>query len=433
MTDAVASEGEPPKRSSLPLAIGASAIAIVLVGGLMVWRADARINKIALASRPKPVTVVRAKQAMYRPTRTYVGTLQPWIQANVGPQLVSAYVDTVLVRPGAVVKKGEVLATLDCREASAATKAIAARARALDARQQAVEHEATRTQGLLNGGFVSPNEAEQKNAQSASEAAQVESERANLARSSLDVNDCIMRAPFNGEIAQRLIDPGAFVRPGTTIVTVVDRDTVRMTADAPEMDFDLVPAGTRVTIHVYATKRDLPGTITRRSPAADPSTRTVHFEIDLPDPTRVIPVGTTGEVRIEVGTPRPATEVPLNAATVRGDEATVFVVDHGMAQEQTVAVRGEAEGSLFLTSTLAPEAFVVTEGRALLVNGDQVDLKEEPNIGPTVTARRPAGAGSEVPDLPAAAQVLQVPITARGPDGSGHRLPAEPAIERQRR
>jgi membrane fusion protein (multidrug efflux system) len=384
MTDEATSEIDTRRRSKLPLAIGASAIAITIVGGLMVWRADARTNKVALAARPKPVTVVRAKRAMYRPSRTYVGTLQPWIQANVGPQLISAYVDTVLVRPGAVVKKGEVLATLDCREASAATRAIAARARALDARQQAVAHEANRTQGLLNGGFVSPNEAEQKTAQSASEAAGVDSERANLARSSLDVNDCIMRAPFSGEIARRSIDPGAFVRPGNTIVTVVDRDTIRMTADAPEMDFDVVPAGAKVAIHVDATNRDLTGTITRRSPVADPSTRTVHFEIDLPDPARVIPVGTTGEVRIEVGEPVEATEIPLYAATVRGDKATVFVVENGAAGARTVAVRGETAGSLFVDSAIAPESLIVTEGRALLVNGDRVELKEASASRPIV-------------------------------------------------
>src|SRR5580692_10024309 len=380
MTDEATSEIDTRRRSKLPLAIGASAIAITIVGGLMVWRADARTNKVALAARPKPVTVVRAKRAMYRPSRTYVGTLQPWIQANVGPQLISAYVDTVLVRPGAVVKKGEVLATLDCREASAATKAIAARARALDARQQAVAHEATRTQGLLDGGFVSPNEAEQKTAQSDSEAAQLESERANLARSSLEVNDCIMRAPFNGEIAQRTVDPGAFVRPGNTIVSVVDRSTVRMTADAPEIDFDDVPAGAKVSIHIYATNRDLPGTITRRSPAADPSTRTVHFEVDLADPNRSIPVGTTGEVRIEVGQPEPATEIPLYAAMVRGGKATVFVVEHGVARSQTVAVEGEVGGALFVGPSLAPDSLVVTEGRALLVNGDRVDPQEAPEV-----------------------------------------------------
>lgn len=384
-------ESGPPRRSKLPLAIAGGSVALLLLGGLMVWRADAGTNKVALASRPKPVTVVRAQAATYRSTRTYVGTLQPWVQAEVGPQLVSAYVDTVLVRPGATVKKGEILATLDCREASAATKAISARARALDARQQAVEHEAARTRGLLNGGFVSPNEAEQKSAQSTSEAAQVESERANLARSSLQVSDCIMRAPFAGEIAQRSIDPGAFVRPGETIVTIVDRGTIRMTADAPEMDFDVVPAGTPVQVHVYATNRDVAATITRRSPAADPSTRTVHFEVDLADPARAIPVGTTGEVHIQVGTPAAASEIPLYAATVRGDKATVFVVDHQVAHARTVGVQGEAGGSLFLDPALAPGTLVVAEGRALLEDGDEVDAQEAGATSAALVAPRALG------------------------------------------
>ena len=407
MIDDDAPKARPHLRSKLPLAIAGGVAAILLLGGLMVWRADARTNKVALASRPKPVTVVRAKAAMYRPTRTYVGTLQPWVQANVGPQLVSAYVDTVLVRPGATVKRGEVIATLDCREASASTKAIEARARALDARQQAVEHEATRTQGLLDGGFVSPNEAEQKTAQSASEAAQVESERANLARSSLEVNDCIMRAPFNGEVAQRAIDPGAFARPGNTIVTIVDRDIVRMTADAPEMDFDVVPAGTKVSVHVYATNRDFPATLTRRSPSADPSTRTVHFEVDLPDPTRAIPVGTTGEVHIDVGTPVLATEIPLYAATVRGNKASVFAIDNNVAHLQTVAVEGEAGGSLFLLPELFPETMVVTEGRALLEDGDQVDARESPDTGTAITARSPPASSRELRAEPALARKKQ--------------------------
>ena len=367
----------------LPIGIAAAGAAVLLVGGLMVWRADARTNKVALASRPKPATVVRAQAATYRPTRTYVGTLQPWVQAAVGPQFVSAYVSTVLVRPGATVKKGEVLATLDCREVSASTKAVEARARALDARQQAIAHEATRTQGLLDGGYVSPNEAEQKTALSKSEAAQLEAERANLARSALEVNDCVMRAPFAGEIAQRTADPGAFVRPGNTIVTVVDRDIVRTTADAPETDFDVVKEGTKVSVHLYATNRDVAGTITRRSPAADPATRTVHFEIDLVDPARSIPVGTTGEVRIEVGTPSPATEIPLYAATVRRGKAKVFVVEQNAAHARDVPVQGEAAGSLFLDRALAPGALVVTEGRALLKDGDAVAAKE-------ITAAAPA-------------------------------------------
>jgi len=376
MADTTDGEQMRSRRSKLPLVIAAGVAAILVTGGLMMARAQSRTNKVALASQPKPVTVIRARAARYRPSRTYVGTLQPWVEAKVGPQLVSAFVDTVLVRPGAAVRRGEVLATLDCRDASASVKAIAARARAIDAHQQAVAHEASRTQSLLDGGFVSPNEAEQKTSQSASEQAQLEAERATLARSSLQVSDCILRAPFTGEIAQRMIDPGAFVRPGSAIVTVVDRGTIRMTADAPELDFDAIPPGTKVTVHVYATNRDLTATITRRAPSADPATRTVHFEIDLPDPTRAIPVGTTGDVRLEVGEPVPATEVPLYAATVRNDKAILFTVEGGVAHALTVAVRGEAGGSLFVDPSLAAGAAVVTEGRALLEDGDRVVAKE---------------------------------------------------------
>jgi membrane fusion protein (multidrug efflux system) len=369
----------------VPIAIGAGVAIVLAAGGFLVWRADARTNKVALSSRPKPVTVVAAKAATYRPSRTYVGTLEPWMQASVGPQLVSAYVDTVLVRPGAKVKRGEILATLDCRNASAAQKAVASQARAIDATQQALSHEASRTRGLLDGGFVSPNEAEQKTAQSAAQLAQLEATKAKLAASVLEVNDCVLRAPFDGEVSRRSIDPGAFVRPGMAIVNVVDRSTVRMTADAPEVDFDVVAPDTKAKVHLVATKEDFIATITRRAPAADLTTRTVHFEIDIPDPNRRIPVGTTGEVRIDVGDPRPATELPLYAATLRGSKAALFVVEGDVARAMTVSVEGEAGGALYLGSSLAPGARVVTEGRASLDDGDPVTAKEEA----ATQARRP--------------------------------------------
>src|SRR6202044_2620108 len=113
---------------------------------------------------------------------SYVGTLEPWLAASVGPQLVSAYVDTVLVRPGAVVKRGEVLATLDCRDTSAANQAVASQARAIDAHQKAAASEAARLKTLLAQKFVSANEAEQKTAQSVSEEAELQAMRATLSQ-----------------------------------------------------------------------------------------------------------------------------------------------------------------------------------------------------------------------------------------------------------
>jgi RND family efflux transporter MFP subunit len=330
------------------------------------------VNKVALAGQPKGVTVVHAVAARYRPSVRYVGTLEPWVAAKVGPQFISAYVDTVLVRPGAAVKRGAVLATLDCRNASALQKSVAAQARAVQTQQEAIAHEAQRISELAHGGFASPNEIEQKTAESASKQSQVLALQAQQLESSLKVNDCVLRAPFDGDVIDRTKDPGGFVTPGTYIVTVVDRSTIRLAADVPEDDFAAVAPGAPAKIHVIATGEEFAHAITRRAPAADPGTRTVHIEIDLPNGDRRIPVYTTAEIAIEVGEPKPVTQIPLAAASVRGKKADLFVVADGKAHLKTVPVVGESGGNLYLDPGLEPGTLVVLEGRTLLADGDPV-------------------------------------------------------------
>jgi RND family efflux transporter MFP subunit len=381
-----------PRAATVPVAIAVGVAVLLGAGAALVRRAESRTNDVALAASPKPVTVVAARAEGYRETRTYVGTLRPWIEASVGPQLVSAYVDTVLVRPGAKVKRGDVLATLDCRNTSAANQAVAAEARAIESRQQAYAHESARVQSLLDGGFVSPNEAEQKQAQSAAEEAQLTAQQAKMASTRLEVSDCVLRAPFDGEVATRAMDPGSFVRPGAAIVSVVDRSTVRMTFDVPEVDFEAVPPETPVSVQIVATGKTLAAAVSRRAPSADPETRTVHVEVDLVDPERAIPVDTTGEARLAVGRVTPGTVLPLTAATVNGAQATVFVVDGDVARRRTVEVLGEQGRFLFVrTSSLPAGALVVTEGRGTLVEGDRVRaVRATGDEGPAMEGPGPA-------------------------------------------
>ena len=152
--DAPADVSKPHRGIPIGIAIGVALV--LLIGGLLVWRAESKTDKVALASSPKPVTVIHAPASPYRAERVYVGTLRPWIEASIGPQFISAYVDTVLVRPGAVVTRGSVLATLDCRKrqrADAGARLAGAGHRCAPGRHLA---RAARTASLLDGGFVSP-------------------------------------------------------------------------------------------------------------------------------------------------------------------------------------------------------------------------------------------------------------------------------------
>jgi RND family efflux transporter MFP subunit len=373
-----AGEKRPGRRWTVPVVICGVVTAALGCGTYFLRRAEANVNKVALSDNAKSVTVGEAHAAMFRPTHRYVGTLEPWLHARIGPQFASGYVDTVLVRPGAAVKRGDVLATLDCRNASTASQAIAHQARALEQRQKAAAKEAARLGELLEGGYAAPNEVEQKQAQSAANEAQIAALLAQGSGKALEVNDCILRASFDGEVALRLADPGAFVRPGGAIVEVVDRAVVRVAASVPEIDFEAVAPKTPVRLRLLATGKDLAGEVSRRAPSADPSTRTVVFEVDLPNPGRDIPVGTTAEIFVDVGELVPTVEIPLLAAKIRGSSATVFLVEDGVAKKVAVDVIGEKGGSVFVDPKgLKPGARVVTQGRALLANNDRVAARLE--------------------------------------------------------
>ncbi len=372
--DTLPKPGPESRKTRVVLLIGVVVVAMGVVALYLL--AASRTNHVALSEAPKPVSAVKAQTTTFRQTRNYVGATAAWNVAHVGPQYVSAYVGTVLVRPGTVVKRGQVLATLDCRTASAASREIAARARALSQRQTAAEHESKRLTELQQGGFASENEVEKLGAQAASEAAEVEGLKATLASRSIEVDDCILRAPFDGEVTERFVDPGAYLRPGNPVATVVDRSTVRIVADAPEADFTVVALDTPVAIELESTGAHLTAKVSRRSPATDETTRTVHFEIDVPNADRVLPVGATARLTIEVGKPLPATELPLRAASVRGEKATVFTVVGDVAKRQVLSVLGERGGSLFVEPKLAAGTLVVVEGRALLDEGDKVSAKE---------------------------------------------------------
>jgi RND family efflux transporter MFP subunit len=346
---------------------------LLAVGGVLYTRNTSRTNHTSLSESAKKVSAIAAAAAPFQGTRRYVGTVEPWVEAKIGPQLVSAYVDTVLVRPGATVKHNDVIATLDCRDASARSKQVDAEAHAVDALSTAAANEASRVSSLLKGQYVSENEVDIKRADAASKEAQVAALRAQLASSTLEVSDCVLRAPFDGEVAERFMDPGAFVRPGSAIATVVDRHLVRIAVDVPEEDFDAVAPGTQVSVHLLSTSRDLTATISRRAPAADRGTRTAHVEIDVEDAARVIPVWTTAEISLEVGKPVPAVAIPLSAASVHGSKATIFLAQADRAHLDVVNIIGERGGALYLDAkALAPGSLVVSQGRTILTDGDQI-------------------------------------------------------------
>ena len=106
--------------------------------------------------------------------------------------------------------------------------------------------------------------------------------------------------------------------------------------------------GRIVHLNLLANSKELDARISRVSPAADASTRTIHFEVDLDNKDRSFPVGTTAEMLILESAGREVVQLPSAAAMVQGNRATVFVVAGGRVQKKVLPFLGERNGTLYL-------------------------------------------------------------------------------------
>ena len=381
MTQMPASPPVPPNtpKGSIPLVITAITAAIILSGITLAVRASHRQNHTALAQTPKLVGTIAAQETVYRAEHRYVGATLAWQEAKLGPQFLAGYVTEVRVRAGAQVRRGEALAIIEPELAKDKNLASQKQAEALHARLGFLARESERIQGLEKKGIVSENEADNKLAEVKSEQAKLEAAEAQMASSNVEFQDTVQRAPFDGEIGERYLDPGAFVRPGNFIVSVIDRSKVICATDGPEQDHPFLAVGTAVHLKLLATSREVEARISRVSPAADPATRTLHFEVDIENKDHAIPVGTSVEMLIQEATGQKVIHLPSAAAKVEGTRATVFVIEGGRARKKVLQFLGEREGELYLSPDLPAGAQVVLDGRDQLEDGDLVVSKSTPS------------------------------------------------------
>ncbi|HEX7664415.1 MAG TPA: efflux RND transporter periplasmic adaptor subunit, partial [Polyangiaceae bacterium] len=143
-----------------------------------------------------------------------------------------------------------------------------------------------------------------------------------------------VRAPFDGIVTARYVDPGALVPAATSatqqaqpVVDIADVDRVRVFFYLGQDTADFVKVGDHANLYEDERPGQLvPATVTRVSGALDPRTRTMQCEVDLDNgPWHLIP-GTFVHVRLSVQIP-PSPVVPDDALVTREGTTHVAVVD----------------------------------------------------------------------------------------------------------
>ena len=321
--------------------------------------------------RLAPVELSSAERTLGIP-----GEVRGWNQATIYSK-VAGYVREVRVDKGSQVKKGDLLAHLESPETD--QQVLGARA---DVQLKLVQAE--RARKLRPQGFIAQQDLD--NAESA-----LSVSRATLQQLLATQGYEQVRAPFDGVVTARFVDPGALVAAGTAsnqavqpLFEVADMRTVRVQVYVGQDDASDIHPGVPVSISLPEDPgHPIEAKVTRTAQGLDTRTRTMLVEVDVPnEPVRLYP---GGYVNVKLRFPGKRTPlIPGEALAWRGDVVYVARLETDNRVKFVRIQPGEDNGRLVqVLSGLQGGEQVVLNPSAELSDGDRVQpLVPKGDTGP---------------------------------------------------
>lgn len=291
-------------------------------------------------------------------------TVSPYSQTTLYSK-VSGYLKTIHVDKGDSVRAGQVLAVIEDPE--------------LEERYQQAQSEyaikKVTYERLSNVWKENPDVIAKQDVDLA-EAAYLGAKHA-LEQLAAMLDYTKVRAPYNGIITARFVDPGALIQAATSsatqavpLLTIMDTSVLRIYVNVPQEDAQYVKKGTAVAIVLKDVGgKTLEAAVTRSTMSLDPDTRTMLVEIDVPNPGGPLVPGMFAEVILTLRQHREALVIPPAALLSDNSDRAVFVVDQGVARK--VPVKTDIDDGVWVevTSGLTGSEDVVVVGKARLTDG----------------------------------------------------------------
>jgi RND family efflux transporter MFP subunit len=371
--------GRPSPRATRNVAIAcvvAVVAAAVAVVALLVSRhlresheRAALAEKNALGLR---VSVTRVDTSAAARPVTLPGDVRGFEQTTVYAK-VSGYVRSISVERGQKVSRGQVIAIIDSPETERDVEAARRSA-------QIAQINADRAQRLAPSGVVAAQDRD--NAVASSKIAFQGLERAEVVQDYTRV-----RAPFDGVISARYVDPGALLPAATgatqsalPVVDVVRIDTLRVFVYVGQDVAPFVRAGDAVTLRQdELPSRRIPSTVSFVAGALDPRTRTMQVEIDLDNRPWHLQPGTFVHVELRVTQDAPSPFVPDEALVIRDGKTMVARIDGGRAHFVPVELGYNDGRKVRVLSGLTGGEMIAVDVPVEVQEGDVVQPEPRPS------------------------------------------------------
>jgi membrane fusion protein, multidrug efflux system len=364
------------------------AVALALGGGYAAMR-NGWDPQGAVAQSPKTkgkgaAVIVEVAQAVKKrvPVRIdLLGNVTPMAQVAVKPRIDSEITE-VHFGDGAMVRKGDMLFTLDHRAIDAQirqTQGILDGARAqLEQAQRDVE----RYEALVAKNATTMVTLNNAKTQVNIFTAAVESNSAQLELLRVQRDYTFIRAPITGRVSMANVKVGNYARQADAmpLATIIQVAPVYVTFalpqhNLPELRQAITNETATITASIPGDTRKASGQVTMVENTVDPTTGTVPVRATMPNTDELLWPGTLVQVQL-IFREEEAVAVPRSAVQVSQTGTFVYVVKNGVAEVQVVKVARTMDGETIVTDGLTGNETVVTEGQLRLSNGTRVAPRE---------------------------------------------------------
>jgi len=320
-------------------------------------------DKVAEKVTPgRPVLVATVHYESESPERSFVGTVRPRIEADMGFR-VPGKVAKRLVEVGQNVDVGQPLATLDEVDLKLQAEQAEAEFRAATGVLAQAAAAEQRAKDLRGKGWAT--DATLDSAKAAGDEARARLNRAersvDLTRNSLSY--ATLEADTRGVVTATLVEPGQVVASGQTAIRVARFGEKEAVVAIPETLLGRAKDGVATVSLWSEPDKKYAARLREVAPSADPATRTYLAKFSLPGADDHVSLGMTATLTLADPATQRVARLPLSALFSEGGEPSFYVVDAaGEVTLKPVTVKSYESGDVVVSGGVDEGAKVVTLG-----------------------------------------------------------------------
>ncbi len=188
--------------------------------------------------------------------------------------------------------------------------------------------------------------------------------------------DTVLRAPFDGEVGEKVAAIGQFVKDNTPLIRIVKTNPLRLRAEIPEAASGSVKIGTQLTFTTDAVPgAEFTAVVRQLNPSLDARSRTLSAEARLVKGDARLRPGMFVQVKLVTQAAAPMVAVPRQALYNVAGLTKLFVIENGAAKLVTFTPGTELDGWVEVPNgAVKPGDRVAVSELGTLTNGTKVRL-----------------------------------------------------------